>query len=62
MYGDSELIIRQVNGEYNENHPRLQAYRIDVVDLLETSEESQLIFVPRKKNIVAHSLAYAART
>ena len=61
MYGDFELIIRKVNGEYNANHPRLRAYRNDVVDLLENFKESHLIFVPRKKNIAAHSLAYIAR-
>ena len=43
VHGDSELIIRQVNGEYNTNHPRLRAYRNDVVDLLKTFEESQFI-------------------
>ena len=48
VYGDSELIIRQVNGEYNTNHPRLRAYRNDVMELLKTFEESKLMFVPRK--------------
>ena len=62
VHGDSKLTIRQVNGEYNANHPRLRAYRNDVMDLLKTFEESQLIFVPRKRNITAHSLAFAART
>ena len=32
------------------------------LDLLKTFEESQLIFVPRKRNIAAHNLAFAART
>ena len=62
VYGDSELNIRQVNGEYNANHPRLRAYRNDVVDLLKTFEEYQIIFVPGKINIVAHNLAFAVRT
>ena len=62
VYGDSELIIRQVNGEYNANHPRLRAYRNDVIDLLKTFEESTLNFVPRKRNIAAHNLAFATRT
>ena len=62
VYGDWELVIRQVNGEYNANHPRLRAYRNDVMDLLKTFEESKLIFVPRKGNIAAHNLAFAART
>ena len=62
MYGDSDLIIRQVNGEYNANHPRLKAYRNDVMDLLTTFEESNLSFIPRKNNIMAHNSAFAART
>lgn len=62
VHGDSELIVRQVNGEYSAKHPRLRAYRNDVMDLLKTFEESQLIFVPREKNILAHSLAFVART
>ena len=61
-YGDSELIIRQVNREYNTNHPRLRAYQNDVMDLLKTFEEYQIIFFPRKRNIAAHNLAFAART
>ena len=62
VYGDSELVIRQVNGEYNANHPRLRAYRNDFMDLLKTFEESKLFFVPRKRNIAAHNSAFAART
>ena len=27
MHGDSELIIKQVNGEYTTKHPRLRAYK-----------------------------------
>ena len=34
--GDSELIIKQVNGEYTMKHPRLRAYRNDAMDLLRT--------------------------
>ena len=62
VHEDSELIIRQVNGEYNAHHPRLRAYQNDVVDILEAFDESQLIFVPRKENITAHNLAFAAIT
>ena len=62
MYGDLELVIKQFNGEYNANHTRLRAYRNDVMDLLKTLEESKLIFVPGKRNISIHNLAFAART
>ena len=62
MNGDSELIIRQVNGEYTVKHPRLRAYQNDFMDLLKTFEEFKLIFVPRNQNIQANGLAFAART
>ena len=32
------------------------------MDLLKNFEESKLIFVPRKRNIAAHNLAFVART
>ena len=36
VHGDSELVIRQINGEYTAKHPRLKAYRDDAIDLLKT--------------------------
>ena len=36
VYGDSELIIKQVKGEYQDKHPRLRAYRNAVLDILKT--------------------------
>ena len=62
FYGDSELIIRQVNGEYSAKHPRLRAYRDDAMDLLKTFDEFQLIFIPRNQNVLANGLAFTART
>jgi ribonuclease HI len=35
VHGDSELIINQVKGLYQANHPRLRAYQNTVLDLLE---------------------------
>ena len=39
VHGDSELVIRQVSGEYNANHPKLRAFQNDVMDLLKTFED-----------------------
>ena len=58
FHGDSELIIRQVNGEYSAKHPILRAYRNDVMDLLKTFDEFQLVFVPRNQNVLANGLAF----
>jgi len=33
--GDSELIIKQIKGEYATKHPRLRAYRNVVLDALQ---------------------------
>jgi len=34
VYGDSELVIKQVKGEYQAKHPRMRAYRNAVLDIL----------------------------
>ena len=60
VHGDSELVIRQVNGEYTAKHPRLRAYRDDAMDLLKSFAEFQLTFFPRNQNILANGLAFAA--
>lgn len=60
MHGDSELIIKQVNGEYTVKHPRLRAYRNDTMDLLKTFVEYKLVFVPRSQNAIANGLACVA--
>ena len=62
FHGDSELIVRQVNGEYNAKHPRIRAYRNDSMDLLKTFDEFQLFFVLRNQNFLANGLAFATRT
>ena len=57
VHGDSELIIKQVNGEYIAKHPRLREYRNDTMDLLKTFVEYELVFVPRSQNVMANGLA-----
>ena len=56
-HGDSEMIIKQVKGEYTARHPRLRAYRNDTMDLLKTFVEYDLVFVPMSQNIIANGLA-----
>ena len=60
VHGDSELIIRQVNGEYTMKHPRMRAYRNDTMDLLKTFVEYELVFVSRSQNTIANGLACMA--
>ena len=60
VHGESELVIKQLNGEYTAKHPRLRAYMNDAMDLLKTFVEYELVFVPRSQNIIGNELACAA--
>lgn len=57
VYGDSELVIKQVKGEYQEKHPQLRAYRNAVLSILRMFSEYTLTAVPRMQNLIANSLA-----
>jgi len=58
--GDSELIVRQVRGEYDVNEPALREYRVRVRELLERFEGWSLEHVPREINERADQLANEA--
>jgi len=60
VYGDSELVIKQVRGEYQAKHPRMRAYRNVVLDILKLFYEYTLTCVPRMKNSIVDALAKAA--
>jgi ribonuclease HI len=60
--GDSELIIKQIKGEYSAKHPRLRAYRNDVLDFLQCFTEIDLQVIPRGQNILADGLATSVAT
>ena len=57
IHGDSELIIKQIKGEYFAKHRRMRAYRNVVLDFLQSVIEYSLSVVPRGQNILAHGLA-----
>jgi ribonuclease HI len=58
--GDSELIIKQIKGEYASKHPRLRAYRNAALDALKCFNEVDLQVMPRGQNILADGLATSA--
>lgn len=60
VYGDSELEIKQVRGEYQAKHPRMRAYRNVVLDILKLFSEYTLTCLPRIQNSIADALAKAA--
>jgi ribonuclease HI len=63
VYGDAELIVKQVNRQYQAKHPRLRSYRNCAWDLMENFFSSVKVhFIPRAKNQQADSLAKEAST
>jgi len=60
IQGDVELIIKQIEGEYSTKHPRMRAYKIVMLDFLETFLEYDLFVIPRKQNIIPYNLAFSA--
>jgi ribonuclease HI len=57
VLGDSDLIINNIKGIYQDKQPRLRAYRKLVLDLLEKFSECNLSAIPREQNQVVDSLA-----
>ena len=60
IYGDSELVIKQVQGAYQTKDARMRAYRNLVLDLLEKFQSYTLNVKTRDQNSMADSLAVAA--
>lgn len=62
IMGDTELIVKQINGEYSVYNPRLGWYREIVLDLIDDLLECNFSAIPRKQNLQAYSLATFAST
>jgi hypothetical protein len=60
VHGDCEFIINQIKGIYQENHPRLRAYKNIVLSLLEQFPKYNLSMIPRGKNQIVDALATSA--
>ena len=59
-FGDSKLVINQVNDSYQTKHPRMRAYMNEVWDMFGNYfTEHSIKVVPRYNNIVVDSLAIA---
>ncbi len=58
--GDSELIVKQVRGEYDTNDPTLREKRVTALELLSSFDEWTLEHVPREVNERADALANEA--
>ncbi|AUX07729.1 ribonuclease HI [Halalkaliarchaeum desulfuricum] len=58
--GDSELIVKQVRGEWDANDPRLRELRVRVRELLSSFDRWSIAHVPREINDRADELANEA--
>lgn len=58
--GDSELVVRQVQGSYDTNDPTLREHRVTVRELLGTFDDWTISHVPRAVNERADELAHDA--
>ena len=58
--GDSELIVKQVRGEYDTKNPTLREKRVTALELLSSFETWTLQHVPREVNERADELANEA--
>jgi len=58
--GDSELVIKQLQGEYQARHPRMRSYRNAIRDLVEGFDLCKFSLIPRLQNGIADSLATSA--
>ena len=57
MYGDSEIIVKQVRNKMYCISPHLKAYQNEVWDLLTNFDAFNISSIPRLKNAVANLLA-----
>ena len=63
VYGDAELLVRQIKQQYQAKHPRLRSYRNFSWDLIENFFSSFNIHsIPRMENQQDNSLAKDAAT
>jgi hypothetical protein len=63
VYGDAELIIKQINRRYQAKHPRLRSYKNCGWDLIEIFFSSVNVhYIPKIENQQADSLAKATST
>ena len=61
IFSDSELIVKQVNGEYKVKNDRMKVLHSEVIRLLGNFESWRLTHILREKNKVADNLANEGR-
>ncbi len=56
IYGDSQLVVNQVTGQWKARDPRMESFKITVLDLLKPIPDWTLSHVKRGMNMEADSL------
>jgi len=60
VHADSELVVKQVKGEYRVKHPELKPMHAEVMGLLSRFEGYEIKYIPRERNKEADALANEA--
>jgi ribonuclease HI len=60
LYSDSELVVKQINGQYKVKHAALRPLYMEVVRLAGALESFKIAHIPREKNAAADALANKA--
>jgi ribonuclease HI len=60
VYSDSELMVKQIKGEYKVNHPALKELYGKAIKMIDDLEAFEINHVPREKNREADRLANLA--
>lgn len=56
IFGDSLLVVNQINGVWKARDPRMESFKITVLDLLKPVPTWTLTHIKRGKNMLADSL------
>jgi ribonuclease HI len=57
LHGDSELVVRQMNGEYEVRAERLRPYHERLEVLVQEFAEARFVWIPREENTRADELS-----
>jgi ribonuclease HI len=60
LYSDSELVVKQINGQYKVKHAALRPLYMEVVKFIGMLESFKILNVPRERNKEADALANMA--
>ena len=62
VFGDADLIVQQINKNFQAKHPRLKAYRGELWRLKDSFNNFSISYILRMKNQLADSLVVSTST